>query len=189
MVSNPVPNKMTVEDYLAYEQETGIKHEYIDGDIFAMAGGSRRHNTIATNCSGELREQLRNTACQAFNSDMKVKISDVKFVYPDFTVVCGEQHYADEAETMLINPTLVGVVMSPSSADYDQGTKATYYRSLPPLQAYLLTDQDKPYAQLYTRTSMGWLLQEFEGLDRIVPLDAIGCELKLTEVYLDVFGE
>ncbi len=188
MASDRIPNQMTLDAYLQYEQETGIKHEYIDGEIFAMAVGSRRHNTIASNCSGELRQRLRDSSCQAFNSDAKVKISDIKYVYPDFTVVCGEQRYADPAETMLLNPTLVGEVMSPSSADYDQGTKATYYRSLPTLQAYLLPDQDKSYAQLYTRQATGWLLQEFDTLESILPLEAIiGCNLPLSEIYLNVF--
>ena len=187
MVSERLPNKMTVEEYLAHEQETGIKHEYIDGEIFAMAGGSRHHTAIITNCSGELREQVRKKPCQAYTSEIKVKINDLKYVYPDFTVVCDEQEYADEVETMLVNPTLVGEVMSPSSGDYDQGTKAGYYRSLPSVQQYLLLNQDKPYAQLFTRNDIGWQLQEFEGLDAVIPLKPIGCELKLSEAYLDVF--
>lgn len=190
MLNNRLPNQMTVEMYLKYEQETGIKYEYIDGEIFAMAGGSRTHNIIATNCSGELRQRLRQLPCQSFNSDAKVKISDIKYVYPDFTVVCGEQQYADSAQTMLINPTLVGEVMSPSSADFDQGTKAIYYRGLPTLKAYLLLDQEKPYAQLYSRQEIGWLLQEFNTLASILPLKAIiGCDLPLSEIYLDAFND
>lgn len=187
MVSERLPQKMSVEEYVAYEQETGIKHEYIDGEIYAMAGGTDNHSTIALNCGSELREQLRKKPCRGFNSDMKVKISDLKYIYPDFAIACGEPQFADEKRTMLINPTLVGEVMSPSSEDYDQGTKANYYRSLPSIQQYLLLDQDKPYAQLFTRNDIGWQLQEFEGLDAVIPLKSIGCELKMSEAYLDVF--
>lgn len=187
MLSERLPIKMTVEEYLAYEQETGIKHEYIEGEIFAMAGGTRHHTAIITNCSGELREQVRKKPCQAYTSEIKVKVSDIKYVYPDFTVVCGEQKYADGAEAILTNPTLVGEVISPSSEDYDRGSKANFYRSLPSVQQYLLLNQDKPYAQLFTRNDIGWQLQEFEGLDAIIPLISIDCELKLSEAYLDVF--
>lgn len=187
MVSDHFSKHMSVQEYLTYEQETGIKHEYIDGEIFAMAGGSDTHSTIALNCGGELRTHLRNKPCRAFNSDMKIKITDIKYVYPDFSVVCGEAKFADEKRTMLVNPTFVAEVISPSTGDYDRGAKADFYRSLPSVKAYLLLDQERPFAQLYTRHESGWLLREFSGLDSIVPLDEIDCELSLREAYLDVF--
>lgn len=187
MVSDRLPKYMSVQEYLDYEQETGIKHEYIDGEIFAMAGGSDTHSTIALNAGSELRTQLRNKSCRAFTSDMKVKITDIKYVYPDFSVVCGEATFADDKRTMLTNPILVAEVISPSTADYDRGAKADFYRSLHSVKAYLLLDQERPFAQLYTRHDDGWLLREFSGLDSSVPLDDIDCELSLREAYLDVF--
>ncbi|MEM9950345.1 MAG: Uma2 family endonuclease [Chloroflexota bacterium] len=181
--------KLTVEEYIAMERESEVKYEYIDGEVFAMAGGSDNHSLIATNCSGELRQVLRGTNCSAFNSDLKVKITDIKYVYPDFTVVCGERQFSDDARTMLVNPILVGEVISPSSENYDLGLKGEFYRSLPSVQAYLILDQDKPRARLYTRHELGWLLREFNGLDATIPLDALECQLKLSEAYLNVFDE
>ena len=182
-----LPKKLTVEEYLALEEADGIKYEYIDGEIYAMSGGTRIHSRIAVNCTTSIDMQTRGKSCEVFNSDMRVKITDIKYVYPDFSVVCGEPKFSDEKETMLINPIFVAEVMSPSSIDYDSGTKANFYRSLPSVQVYLLIDQDRPFAQLFTRHESGWLLREYEGLDKTIPLDSIGCHLEMSEVYLDVF--
>lgn len=186
MAMEPVKRKWTVEEYLDYEQETGIKHEYIDGEIYAMSGGTRRHSMIAVNCTVALGQSLRDSQCTVLNSDMRNKISDLKYVYPDFSVVCGEAHFADENETMLTNPTLVAEVISPSSKAYDLGAKAEYYRSLGSLQVYLLIDQDRAYVQLYTRREGEWLFTEYANLDDVVSLDAIGCTLPLSEIYRNV---
>lgn len=182
-----LPKKLTVEEYLALEEADGIKYEYIDGEIYAMSGGTRTHSRIAVNCTTSIDMQTRGKSCEVFNSDMRVKITDIKYVYPDFSVVCGEPKFSDEKETMLINPIFVAEVMSPSSVDYDSGTKANFYRSLPSVQVYLLIDQDRPFAQLFTRHEAGWLLREYEGLDKTIPLDSVGCHLEMSEVYLDVF--
>jgi len=186
MAMEPVKRKWTVQEYLDYEQETGIKHEYIDGEIYAMSGGTRRHSMIAVNCTAYLLGQLRDSSCSVLNSDMRNKISDLKYVYPDFSVVCGQAHFSDQNETMLTNPTLVAEVISPSSKSYDLGTKAEFYRSLGSLKAYLLIDQDRAYVQLYTRRQGEWLFTEYASLDEVVPLDAIGCTLPLSEIYRNV---
>lgn len=115
---------MTVEEYLAYEKETGIKHEYIDGEIFAMSGGTDRHSQIKANCIVEVGYQLRKNTCILYDSDMKVKVSESKYVYPDFSIVCEKAIFADDAHTMLINPTLVAEVTSDSSKSYDKIQKA-----------------------------------------------------------------
>lgn len=187
MASERLPNKMTVEEYLAHEKATDIKHDYVDGNVFMFTGSSRNRIRLIVNCSAELREQLRDKSYRGFDSSMKVKISDTKYVYPAFSVVCHDTQYTDETDTILTKPVLIGEVMSPSSKDYDQGTKANFYRSLPSVQQYLLLNQDKAYAQLFTRNDLGWQLQEFEGLDALISLISIGCELKLSEAYLDVF--
>ena len=184
-----LPNKYTIEEYEAIEEAEGIKYEYIDGEIYAMSGGTRTHSTIAANCIGELRAGLRKSNCRVLTSDMKVKITDTKNVYPDFSVVCGDLEFADEKETKLVNPIFVAEVMSPSSVDYDSGTKANFYRSLPSVQVYLLLDQERPFAQVFTRHEAGWLLREYEGLGNVITLEAIGCNLEMHEVYLDVFKE
>jgi Uma2 family endonuclease len=186
MATNPVKRTWTVEEYLAYELETGIKHEYIDGEIYAMSGGTKRHALIGLNVGAELRDKLRKSSCFVLNSEMRIRISDTKYLYPDATVVCGEAKFSDENETMLLNPSLVVEVLSESTKGFDVGKKSEYYRSLPSLQAYLLLEQDRHFAQLYTRHESGWLLREFSGLEAFVPLEAIGCNLALSEAYLNV---
>jgi Uma2 family endonuclease len=191
MSSNPVKRKWTIEEYLAYELETGVKHEFIDGEIYAMAGGSKKHSRIKWNLVKIIGNQLDNSSdCEGYNSDTKVKITDIRYVYPDMSVVCGEAVFADKDETILTNPTLVVEVLSPSTEKYDRGDKSKFYRSLPSIQAYLLLEQNQAFAELYTRDGTSWKLQEYAGLEAVVPLDAIGCKLPLSEAYRDVeFGE
>lgn len=186
MVAERIAKYWTVEEYLAYEQETGIKHEYIDGEIFAMSGGTDKHSRIKANCIVEVGYQLRDKPCILYDSDMKVKISEIKYVYPDFSIVCEKSVFTDEAHTMLLNPTLIAEVTSDSSESYDKLTKAQFYRSLPSVQAYLIIEQDRPRAELYTRQNNGWLLQEFDSLEATIPLDAIGCTLPMSEIYRDI---
>ena len=191
MKMNPVKRKWTVEEYLAYEQETGIKHEYLDGEIYAMSGGTNNHIRIKWNLVKTISNQLdKSENCEGYDSDMRVKISDAKYVYPDMTVVCGESVFADKEHTILVNPTLVVEVFSESSENYDKVQKADFYQSLPSVQAYLVLAQDKAHAQLYIRHEAGWLLRKFSGLEAVVPLDSIGCNLALSEAYLNIeFGD
>jgi Uma2 family endonuclease len=186
MAMNPVNRLWTFEEYLAYEDETGIKHEFINGEIYAMTGGTFEHGQIANNVGAELRAQVRKTDCRAVNSDVKIKISDEIFVYPDVTVVCGEAKFADTKRTLLTNPTLVVEVLSDSSKNYDKGAKADYYLGLPSLKAYLILEQKRAHTTLYTRHEAGWLRREFKGMGAVVPLEAIGCNLVLSEAYLNI---
>ena len=106
-----------------YELETGIKHEHIDGEICAMSGETGRHSLLATNAIIVLGSQLRESSCHIHSSDMQIRINELRYVYPDFSVVCGADEYADEKETLLTNPILICEVMSPSSEQYNSGFK------------------------------------------------------------------
>ena len=184
MALNKVERKWTFKEYLAYEEETGIKHEYLDGEIYAMTDGTKKHSVMATNCTTEIGLQLRDSDCYVTNSEMRVQISSTKFVYPDFVVICGKDEFMDDKEITLLNPTLVAEVISDSSEKYDRGLKSEFYRSLSSLQYYLMVDQNRVYAQLYTRGEDDkWIFQEFNQRDMIIPLDAIGVELPVSEVY------
>lgn len=183
MASEPTSRSMSVEEYLAFEKKSGIKYEYLDGEIFAMSGGTGNHSRITMNAVIAIGQQVAHSPCHVHSSDMRIKISETQYIYPDFSVVCGEDEYATDSETILVNPTLVAEVMSPSTADYDRGAKGDFYRSLPSVQAYLLFDQDRILAQLYTRHEAGWLLREFKSLDLAVPLKSIQCDLPLADVY------
>lgn len=182
MVSQPNRTYWTVDEYLAYEHEEGVRYEYIDGQIYMMSGGTRRHNRIAVNCTSTLNIQLESKPCEVYNSDMRTKINDMKYLYPDFSIACRNKIFSDEKETMLENPVIVAEVLS----DYRRGEKANHYRSLPSLKAYLILDPNKVYARLYTRHDEGWLLREYQSLTNVIPLDATDCELNLDVVYRDI---
>lgn len=186
MASDPVKRHWTVEEYLAYEEETGVKHEYLDGDIYAMSGGTPKHSRIASNTMIAIGRRLDDSDCHTHNSDLKIKVGESKYVYPEMSIVCGEDITAPEGNDILTNPIMVVEVISPSSASYERLQKSEYYRSLPSLQIYLILEQDKPFAQLWSRREDGWLLQDFSGVDATLPLTAIDCTLPLSEVYRGV---
>lgn len=189
MASNRVERKWTVDEYLAYEVESEIKHEYLDGEIFAMSGGTDSHSGIIANTTVEIGAQVRGSNCIIRTSDLRVKINDLRYVYPDLSVICSEPTFSDEKRTTLTNPTLVVEVISPPSEKYDTGMKSTMYRSLPSLNTYLTIDQSRVFIQLYTRQENGWLLQEFDKLDQTIPLPMIKADLPLSEVYRDIVFE
>jgi len=189
MVSNPVQHHWTVEEYLAYEQETDTRYEYIDGEIFAMSGGTENHSLITANALTEVSYQLRGSSCRAYTSDLRAKISDTKYVYPDFSVVCGDAEFADDNHTMLTNPVLVVEVTSPSSMSYDKIIKRDFYLTLPSLQGYLILDQHRIFAELYTRNETDWSIRQYTDIDDRVPLDILNCTLPLKEVYRGIVFE
>lgn len=179
---------ITVEEYLAREREAEYKSEYLNGEIFAMAGASRPHNLIAGNIYGELYIQLKNRSCNVYPSDMRLKVSRTSlYTYPDVMVVCGEEQFDDDDEDTLLNPTLIVEVLSKSTERRVRGEKFEHYSKLGSLQEYLLVAQNRPRLELFTKQGVGrWLLAEFESLDEVVKLTSINCELALKDVYLKV---
>jgi Uma2 family endonuclease len=182
---------LTPQEYLARERRAETKSEYLRGEMFAMSGASREHNLIAANVSAELRQQLRQRPCEVYPADMRVKVSPTGlYTYPDVTVVCGEPQFEDAEVDTLLNPTVLVEVLSPSTADYDRGGKWTHYRRLASLQEYVLVSQDRPLVEHYVRQdSDQWLLTEQRGLEDMLVLSSISCQIPLAEIYLKVrFG-
>jgi Uma2 family endonuclease len=174
---------IAVEDYLAGELASPVKHEYVAGRVYAMAGGSVRHHLIAGNLFGVLFMRLRGQPCTPFSSDLKVRMqfaSHTRFYYPDATVVCGE---VDPDLSYVDNPSLVAEVLSDSTRRIDEGEKREGYLSLGSLNAYLLVEQDLPLITLWRRTETGFASEVYEGLATSVPLPELGCELPLAEIY------
>ncbi|MCL4828922.1 MAG: Uma2 family endonuclease [Caldilinea sp.] len=172
-------------DYLAAERTSVIKHEYHAGKVYAMAGASERHNLIVVNLVALLHGQLRRRTCTVYPSDMRVKVvTEGLYTYPDISVVCGAPQFEDEHRDTLLNPTLIVEVLSPSTENYDRGRKFQSYRSLPSLMEYVLVAQDQAHVEHYIRQPDGrWLLAEYSTLAATVRIDAIGCELTLTDIY------
>src|SRR6478736_1443872 len=129
---------LSPQEYLARERRAEIKSEYYDGEVFAMAGGSKEHSIIAANVTGVLWPQMSNKPCDVYTSDMRVQISEVgPYTYPDATVVCGEAQFADAEVDTLLNPTLIVEVLSPTTEAWDRGGKFEGYQQIPALQEYL----------------------------------------------------
>lgn len=185
---SPAKARLTAEEYLAIERQAPCKSEYFNGEMFAMAGASRRHNLIALNIGAELRAQLRPRPCEVYTSDMRVKIGRTGlYTYPDVVVVCDEPRFEDADGDTLLNPIVLVEVLSPTTADYDRGGKFEHYRTLASLQAYLLVAQDRCHVVHYTRQPDNtWLLAETEAIQDCIHIPAIGCDLPLSEVYAKV---
>lgn len=177
--------KLSAQTYLEQERRAESKSEYIDGEVFAMTGATRAHNLIAANILRELGNQLKRRPCEVYPGDMRVRVGNA-YVYPDVSVVCGKPTFVDQDN--LTNPTVIVEVLSPTTADYDQGGKFARYRRIPSLQDYLLVTQDAVSLVHYHRQDPNhWLLTELAALDATLELPAIGATLAVAEVYHKVF--
>lgn len=177
--------KTTAQAYLERERLAETKSEFIDGEVFAMSGGSPAHNLIAVNIAAELRGLLKKRPCRVYSSDQRVQV-DGSFVYPDVTVVCGQPQFVDQDN--LANPTLIVEVLSPSTGDYDQGGKFARYRGLASLRDYLLVAQDRVALMHYHRQdSNHWLLTEVTAVEAVLELPGVEVGLTVAEIYDKVF--
>ncbi|HEX3532223.1 MAG TPA: Uma2 family endonuclease [Thermoanaerobaculia bacterium] len=184
MASEPL-HRISVEEYLAVERRSETKSEYLNGEIFSMAGASRSHNRIVLNLGISLDGQLKNRGCEIFVNDMRVSVPAADLItYPDVVVSCGNPQFADEGADTLLNPTLIIEVLSSSTESYDRGGKFAYYRTLPSLAEYLLLAQDRVYAEHFVKQpNGGWLLTEANGFADVLDLPSVGCTLAMREVY------
>lgn len=184
MAINP-QRKFSPAEYLAFERaQTDIKHEYLDGEITAMAGGSREHNRIVSNVMGILYNQLRGRPCDHYGGDMRVKVAATGlYVYPDITALCDDPQFEDDVFDTLLNPSVIIEVLSETTEAYDRGTRFDHYRSIESLRVYGLIAQDKPQIELFERQTQHWLLSVAKGLETSIRLEVIECELALADVY------
>lgn len=182
----PQPKRyLSEEEYLVFEESSSIKHEYYDGEIYAMTGGTEAHNSLSGNTYASLHAQLRKRPCKVYNSDQKIKVLATGLhTYPDITVVCGEPVFMERPRLRLTNPTVIIEVLSPSTEGYDRGVKFQHYRTIPTLQDYLLVSQNNYRIEHYTRQENNeWLLREATGLHAEVIIQSIQCVLTLADVY------
>lgn len=177
--------QLTADEYLAAERASEMRHEYFDGETFAMGGASRRHNLIVTNLVRELSLQLKGEPCETFANDMRVKVRETGlYTYPDLVVVCGEARFDDEQNDTLLNPTLIVEVLSDSTEAYDRGRKFEHYRALESLTDYVLVAQSHVHVEHFSRRpEHRWLLTEIGSLEDRLRLSSIGCEIALEEIY------
>ncbi len=174
---------MTVEEYFAFDETSDIRNEFIDGEIYPMPGGTRSHNKIVAMTIRTLIDLLDPRDCEVYASQMRVRVDDTKYLYPDVSIVRGEPEFEEENEVTLLNPTAVVEVTSPSSIATDHVEKVAYYGAVPSIQGYLILDQERVFAEWYTRTESGWHLQQFNDASDEIALEPLGCRLRLAQVY------
>jgi Uma2 family endonuclease len=184
MVAQPKAT-MTVEEYLAFDRASDIKHEYYGGEVFAMTGGSPEHSVITMNVGASLHAQLRRRPCIVYSSDQRVRVSQTGlFAYPDVTVVCGKAEFGTDRQDTLLNPTLIVEVLSPTTERYDRGLKSRHYRTINSLREYILIAQDAYQIEHYVRQEDGsWHLFDAIGSEAMISLSSINCTLALGDVY------
>jgi Uma2 family endonuclease len=174
------PVAMTFDEYLAFENASPVRHEYVRGEVHAMTGASVRHNKIIGNLYRVLHAAARGSACGVFFESVKLRAANEVMYYPDIMVACGEAADVDE---VIEAPCLIVEVTSPSTAATDRREKLTVYREIPSLRAYLLVEQRRRQAIVYTRTlDRAWERKELMG-EESVELPCLRCRLTLDEVY------
>jgi len=177
---------ISVRDYLEGEQRAQRKHEYVAGDIYAMAGGTVQHNRIASNATGALFSQLRRQRCQVFNSDMKIRVrlsSGTRFYYPDVSVVCQPN---SPSETFQDAPVVIVEVVSDSTRRTDEYEKREAYLSIDSLCVYVLVEQNAALALVYRRADSGFDRKIYQDAGATIALPEIGCELAFEDIYQNV---
>ena len=174
------------EEYLEFEREAEVRHEYIDGEIYEMAGESLSHSRVCVNLGGEVRNKLKGKNCEALSANMKVRTTAASlFAYPDLTIVCGEPLFHDRKKDVLVNPRVIFEVLSPSTAEYDRTTKFQKYRmGNETLTDYILVSQNKPFVEHFAKQPDGnWIYRSYGEMTDVLEIESIECELSLQEIY------
>ncbi|OCY13393.1 MAG: hypothetical protein BEV12_05800 [Microcystis aeruginosa CACIAM 03] len=185
MLTQSPPKTLSLEEYRNLETIAEVKHEYHDGEIIEMTGGSINHNSILINLIVLLKLALRGTNYRLQSSDLRLWIPQYnRGLYPDLMIIAGEPLFSDNRNDEILNPCVIIEVLSPSTSGYDRGDKFRYYRSIPQLNQYLLVSQEEILIESYSKTSENnWLLQEYTPARGIISLDSLGISLNLVDIY------
>lgn len=181
----PKPAPLSPAEYLEREEKSPVKCEYVDGEVYAMAGAKRRHNLIAANLVARAwRAAARLEDCQVFGSDMKVYVEAYNcYYYPDLSVCCDR---GDRGELFLTRPCFIVEVMSPSTASIDRREKRASYATLESLREYVIVDQDRMRVELYRRESGGWRGYVLSEPDDVVESSCLMARFTLSQIYAGV---
>ncbi len=184
MSSLPKP-RYTPEQYLELDRKADYRSEYVNGEILAMAGASREHNRITLNIGASLTGQLRGKPCEPFTSDLRVLGRTTgSYLFPDVVVGCEPLEFADSSLDILLNPVVIMEVLSPTTEADDRSWKFAHYRRLATLTDFVMLSQYQAFGEHYTRQADDqWVLTELSGLEAVLRLPSIGCELPLATIY------
>ena len=176
---------LTLDDYLEIERASECKNDYVNGQIIAMSGESLSHGRIKGNVYHEIRNRLKGKSCEAFTSDMKVKVEGVSpFKYPDVVVVCGKPEMHDAKKDLLLNPLVIIEVLSPSTEAVDRGEKFDLYQAIPSLKYYVLIAQERSSVTVMTRKANNrWDLELITDRDASLTIPDLDCQIPLREIY------
>jgi Uma2 family endonuclease len=181
----------TADEYLELEEAALERHEYLDGRIYAMSGGTEKHARLCVNVKGQLYVQLRGRPCRVYGENLLVRVEKTGLhTYPDASALCGEPRLAGRTlagkqDLILLNPSVLVEVLSPSTEAYDRGEKFDHYRLIPSLREYVLVSQDWMHVERFSRTAEGveWVYADARGPEGEMALPSIGCVLALRDVY------
>ncbi len=174
---------MTAEEFLEWELQQLDRHQLYDGEVFAMAGGTAAHNTVAINIVFGLKQHLKGTPCRVFMSDMRVKVAH-NYFYPDVVVSCSPLDIQDPKLVELINPKIIVEVLSTSTASFDRGLKFAAYRTIDSLQEYLILDADAKTAEVFRKNAAGiWELHPSTPESPIIQLNSVNWTGQLEAVF------
>jgi Uma2 family endonuclease len=176
-------NHYSYDEYRVLEQHSGIKHEYVAGEIYAMAGGTPGHARLAAAVIAQLRPQLQ--GCSVYTSDLRIRIVETDLAtYPDVSVICGPPQLVAGDQEAVVNPIVVVEVTSRSTERYDRGVKLAHYQLLPSLQEILLVSHREPRVTLYRRDGPGWTEGDYRA-GQAVDLRSVSARLAVDDVYRD----
>ncbi len=180
---NAIQHNIERADYLAMEELSETKHEFFQGEIFAMSGGTFNHSAISGNIYVHLKTALEGRSCHPMNSDMRIHTPSGLDTYPDVSVYCGEPELSDN-QCSFLNPIIIIEVLSPSTRSYDRGDKFALYRSISSLRDYILVDSEQYLVEHFRRTENNeWILHEYHDENDTVHLPAIEVDLALSVMY------
>ncbi len=178
-------NDYTVEEYLELEKSSDIRHEYVDGQIYAMSGASKRHNRIAGRIYARLERFLSTAQCQPYINEVKVKINPKLYYYPDVVVTCEETADDPDDDYFIASPILIVEVLSPSTQDIDNREKKRAYQTLPALQEYFVVAQAEMRIEAYRHQQPGetWTGELYADPNDIITFKSVGLTLSIAEIY------
>lgn len=179
---------ITEQEYLSTERLALDKHEYFQGEIFAMSGASMAHNEISSNCIYELKSKLKGKPCRPYGSDFRINIpKNTLYTYPDLSVFCTEPKTLDAEQDTATNPTVIIEILSASTRNYDQGEKFNLYRQIDTLKEYILIDSQAVKVIQHTKNDdNSWLLVEYKSIEDTFTVRSIGVVLSLLNLYDNV---
>jgi Uma2 family endonuclease len=179
--------RYSLDDYLSLEEGSSIRHEFFNGEIFAMAGGTVAHNQIAANLLAALGTALKGKPCRALGSDIRLLTPGGLLTYPDVMVICGSVDFARGRRDLVTNPVLLVEVLSEATRSYDLGQKFDLYQALPTLREFLAIEQSKIGMRRFQRSGNVWDLTTFDRAEQVVTLPSIEMQLSLADAYDKVF--